>query len=163
MNKQTKKELKRISSDLSEESDSNFAFVAGYTSGGAAYGITHEEMEKLNKDDESTDLRISDSIISENIEKMRPAEHIRNQLDIGYTFENNTLQIFEIRPQWNDPSKIQHSPFVKAKFIKSKQIWKIYWLRGNLKWYSYAPHPTTDSLADLFEIINKDDHGCFKG
>lgn len=30
------------------ESDDNFAFIAGYTSGGFPYGITHEEMEFLN-------------------------------------------------------------------------------------------------------------------
>ena len=32
------------------DSDENFAFIAGYTSGGAPYGITHEEMDKINND-----------------------------------------------------------------------------------------------------------------
>ena len=126
-------------------------------------GITHFKMKNSNKKTESRDLSIFGSIIKENVENMRPPEHIREQLDIGYTFENNTLEIFEIRPQWNDPSKIQHSPFVKARYIKSKNIWKIYWLRGNLKWYPYDPHPETDSPTSLFEIINKDEHHCFKG
>ena len=29
------------------ESDENFAMIIGYTSGGFAYGITHEEMEEI--------------------------------------------------------------------------------------------------------------------
>ena len=32
------------------DSDENFAFIAGYTSGGFPYGITHEEMDKINND-----------------------------------------------------------------------------------------------------------------
>jgi hypothetical protein len=29
------------------DSDDNFAFIAGYTSGGFPYGLTHEEFEKI--------------------------------------------------------------------------------------------------------------------
>ncbi len=31
--------------------DENFAFIAGYTSGGFAFGITHEEMEEIIKNE----------------------------------------------------------------------------------------------------------------
>ena len=31
------------------ESDDTFAFIAGYTSGGAPYGITWEEMEEIER------------------------------------------------------------------------------------------------------------------
>lgn len=33
------------------ESDHNFAIIMGYTSGGFPYGITHEEMEELKKEE----------------------------------------------------------------------------------------------------------------
>lgn len=33
------------------DSDENFAFIAGYTSGGFPYGITHEEMEEIDKNE----------------------------------------------------------------------------------------------------------------
>ena len=33
------------------ESDDTFAFIAGYTSGGFAYGITWEEMEDIERRD----------------------------------------------------------------------------------------------------------------
>ena len=32
------------------DSDYNFAFIAGYTSGGFPYGLTHEEFEKIELD-----------------------------------------------------------------------------------------------------------------
>lgn len=47
------------------ESDDTFAFIAGYTSGGAPYGITWEEMEEIerkeNKEMEKT-IRYVDDI-----------------------------------------------------------------------------------------------------
>ncbi len=35
-------------SELEVDSDDTFAFIAGHTSGGAPYGVTWEEMEKLS-------------------------------------------------------------------------------------------------------------------
>jgi len=36
--------------ELPIESDHYFAFIMGYTSGGAAYGITHEEWAKIQEE-----------------------------------------------------------------------------------------------------------------
>lgn len=37
------------------ESDENFAFIAGYTSGGAAYGITHEEWRQIQEEEKKNE------------------------------------------------------------------------------------------------------------
>jgi hypothetical protein len=37
-------------SRIEPDSDENFAFIAGYTSGGAPYGLTHEEMAEPEKE-----------------------------------------------------------------------------------------------------------------
>jgi hypothetical protein len=34
------------------ESDENFAMILGYTSGGFSYGVTHKEMDEINKENE---------------------------------------------------------------------------------------------------------------
>jgi len=39
-----------------EDSESRFAFIAGYTSGGAPYGITHEEIEDSQEEKDEIDL-----------------------------------------------------------------------------------------------------------
>lgn len=45
---------KRRNENLIElpEQDEYFAFIAGYTSGGAPYGITWEEWEQMEKEDQ---------------------------------------------------------------------------------------------------------------
>ncbi|QTL98954.1 hypothetical protein GM661_13790 [Iocasia frigidifontis] len=46
-----KKKKREEKSELAPWQDSNFYFIAGYTSGGAPYGITWEEYEKDIKED----------------------------------------------------------------------------------------------------------------
>ena len=50
--KKLKKE--KISERIELDSDENFAFIVGYTSGGAPYGLSHEEMTELEKEENKT-------------------------------------------------------------------------------------------------------------
>jgi len=45
----SKRRKYRVSRVYEPESDETFAFIAGYTSGGAPYGITHEEMQEIKR------------------------------------------------------------------------------------------------------------------
>jgi hypothetical protein len=45
------KKEQELDSLLGFESNENFAFIAGYTSGGFPYGITHEEMDEIDKNE----------------------------------------------------------------------------------------------------------------
>ena len=51
----TKRNAKFVEDDLLFSSDENFAFIVGYTSGGAPYGITYEEMKQIEKGNDTTD------------------------------------------------------------------------------------------------------------
>lgn len=48
----TKKNKKEESVNAVIESDEQFAFIVGYTSGGAPYGITWEEWETIEKENQ---------------------------------------------------------------------------------------------------------------
>ena len=52
--KQRKKAKKRLAEGYNEEQDDMFYYIAGYTSGGAAYGVTWEEIgiEPFENEDE---------------------------------------------------------------------------------------------------------------
>jgi hypothetical protein len=52
MSEKFKKEIKKKKkSELIESySDENFAFIVGFTSGGAPYGLTHDEMAEIEKE-----------------------------------------------------------------------------------------------------------------
>jgi hypothetical protein len=96
------------------------------------------------------------------IEENRPPEHIRDQLDISYRIDNQSIFIFEIRPQWDNSEKISHIDIAKTTYIKSKNVWRVYWMRGNLKWYPYDP-PTVKTLKKFIDLVSEDTYGCFWG
>ena len=148
---------------LEIDSDENFAFIAGYTSGGFAYGIKHDEMENIDKDNNMTVLNIIEKIINDYVQTKRPPVEIRDEVDIGYSYKNGEVILFEIRPQWNDKTKIHQHPFARVKYVKTQKVWKIYWMRANGKWELYEPVSQVNDINSFIEVIENDKHGCFWG
>ncbi len=93
----------------------------------------------------------------------RPPIEIREQLDLGYRIEGQNVYLLEIRPRWNKPDEIMESAIAKTTYIKSRNMWKIYWMRGNLKWYHYEPVPFVKTISDFFDLVATDELGCFWG
>ncbi|TBR41983.1 DUF3024 domain-containing protein [Marinomonas agarivorans] len=91
----------------------------------------------------------------------RPPMHIRKELDFGYSIENQSIELFEIRPEWQNPENVIHIPVAKATYVKSKKVWKIYWQRQDLKWHRYAPCPEVKYFEDFLAIVREDANACF--
>jgi hypothetical protein len=101
--------------------------------------------------------------MEEYIASVRPEPDIRPKFDIGYELKGNNVFLLEIRPVWNNHQEILRSPYAKATFVQSKSVWKIYWMRGNLKWVPYDPRPEVKTLKAFLKIGEEDAYGCFKG
>jgi hypothetical protein len=97
------------------------------------------------------------------LETRRPKPEIRDQLDLGYRIEQQSVFLFTIRPQFGNPSEKTESPVAKTTYVRSRQHWKVYWMRRNFKWYRYDPKPTVPSLNAFFEVVDEDEYGCFWG
>jgi hypothetical protein len=93
----------------------------------------------------------------------RPPPHIRPELDIGYRIANQSVEIFEIRPHWQDRStKLEH-PVAKPTYVRSKGYWRVFWMRADLKWHGYEPNAEVRSLEDFLAVVDKDEYCCFFG
>lgn len=92
----------------------------------------------------------------------RPPAHIRAQLDHEVAIRNQSVEVLEVRPVWNNPTEILKSPFAKATFVRSTNEWRVYWMRGNLKWHAYDP-PVAASVQGFFDLVKEDRYGCFFG
>ena len=93
----------------------------------------------------------------------RPPAEIRDQLDIGYRIENQSIFIFEIRPRYDKPEEKTELDVAKTTYVKSSDHWKVYWMRGNLKWYPYGPKPTVKTLKAFIRLVEDDRYACFWG
>ena len=109
------------------------------------------------------EIKRIEKIVGRFVESRRPAGDIRSQLDISFRLTGQSVEIFEIRPQWNDPTKKIEGSIARATFVKSRKIWKLYWMRADGKWHVYQPFPSSASLEKILEAIEQDPHGCFWG
>ena len=104
-----------------------------------------------------------EKLASQYIYAHRPPPHIRSQLDIGFRITEQSLELFEIRPRWDNPSEILEHDFAKTTFVKKTRSWKIYWMRQDLKWHCYEPVPRVASLEEFLSVVSEDAQACFRG
>lgn len=97
------------------------------------------------------------------LEARRPPPSIRHELDMSYRINDQSIEIFSIRPDWKDSTKVMEESHAKVTYVKSKSIWKIFWQKADLKWHSYEPAPTARHLEEALEIIKGDQFACFFG
>ena len=108
-------------------------------------------------------LNFDEKIIANYIEAIRPPAEVRKSVDLGYSFTEKEVVLFEIRPSLIETNRLNHYPFVKAKYIKAHKHWKIYWMSATDKWELYGHTPTVRDLADFVQVVEDDEMGCFRG
>ncbi len=109
------------------------------------------------------EIKKCESIISKFIEKRRPPAHIRDQVDLGFRIKDQSVEIFEIRPQWNNPAVKIEEGIAKATYVKSKKILRVLWKMSDLKWHRYQPKSEVRFLEDFVSIVDEDKNSCFWG
>ena len=102
-------------------------------------------------------------LLEKYIESKRPPLEIRDQVDIGYRKKGQVVELFEIRPNFKDAKTKIESPIAKARLIKSRSVWRLYWMRADLKWHFYEPAGEMKSLSQVLDVIEEDSYGCFWG
>lgn len=93
----------------------------------------------------------------------RPSEAIRSKLDLIYRIEGQSVLVYEVRPKWDNPAIITETPMAKTTFVQTQNVWKIYWMRADLKWHSYSPKPQVKSIKTFFKVVAEDEFSCFFG
>ena len=109
------------------------------------------------------ELKKIEKALSAFLAKRRPPAHARKQLDLGYKLSGQSVELIEIRPQWDDPNEIHEHPFAKATYVKAQNVWKVYWRRADLKWHQYEPVPTVISIEKFLDVVDADSYACFFG
>ncbi|RVU47062.1 DUF3024 domain-containing protein [Rubrivivax rivuli] len=97
------------------------------------------------------------------MEQRRPPEHIRPQLDLSYEISGHTIDLFHVCPDRKDKSKLRHEPVARIKFVRTEEHWRLYWMRGDLKWYAYDPVHLHSTLQSALKVVNADELCCFFG
>jgi len=96
------------------------------------------------------------------MKERRPPLHLRDQVDLRYRINQTTLILYEVRPAWDGRGDVIERPFAKLTLIRSRHVWKLYWMRTSGKWQAYEPDEYR-SLIDVLSVVRLDEFGCFFG
>ena len=95
--------------------------------------------------------------------RRRTPEHLRDELRFEYEIDGHSILIWEIRPRWDDPAATFKMGVAKLRLFRSRNEWKLYWMRRDLKWHEYDPERNIGGLDDLVEEVEIDQYGAFFG
>lgn len=104
-----------------------------------------------------------ESLIAKYIDKIRPPAHIRPELDYGFRFNGQSIELYSIKSAWRNPKEKIEGPFAKATYVGTQKTWKVFWQRTDMKWHRYGPVPTVNTLEEFIEVVGKDEFSCFFG
>jgi hypothetical protein len=109
------------------------------------------------------EIKRLEKLVGAFIETRRPPPGIRSQLDLGFRIQGHSVELFEVCPDGQKTDLFRQIPFAKATYVKTQDIWKIYWQRADMKWHGYQPHPEVGNIAKFVAIVEKDEYACFFG
>ncbi len=88
---------------------------------------------------------------------------MRDQVDLACKIDGQSVEVFEIRPVYDDPTKKSELPIARTTFVRSKNLWKIFWMKRDLKWHGYEPDLEVKSIDAFLAVVERDQYGCFFG
>ncbi len=108
------------------------------------------------------ELKKIDKLVGGMCQERIPA-HIRNELELIYRVKGHDVTILEKRPDWQDPRITIEIPVAKLKYVRTKNEWRLYWQRRDLKWHCYDLSPSSRDLKELVEEVDNDPYCYFFG
>ena len=108
------------------------------------------------------ELELIDKVVGGLCHEMNRPE-FKDELSIMYRVDKQDVIIFEKRPAYQRPKEYIETPAAKLKYFRTKKEWRLFWMRGDLKWHAYNPIKNSVQLKDLVAEIKSDPYGCFWG
>lgn len=98
------------------------------------------------------------------VERRRPPPNLRDQVDFAFRLEKQSVVLFEVRPSWRgSPGESIEQSVAKATYVKARDVWRVYWMRADLKWHGYEPCPEVGNVEAFLRLVDDDVHHCFFG
>jgi len=92
------------------------------------------------------------------VASIRPPALCRDEFDIDYRIYQQSIEIVAIRP-----GNLMRYPVAKATYIRTRDVWRIYWRKRDHKWHGYLQLPEASDLDRVLQELDSDPVGCFWG
>ncbi len=91
------------------------------------------------------------------VEEWRPPEEVRDEVDLDYRIEGEgqSVVVFEVRPHWREAGETVENLIVKVTYVRSRDVWKMYWMRADGDWHKYGPAEEVESLVEALQVVGE--------
>lgn len=98
------------------------------------------------------------------LDRKRPPPEIRDELDLAYRIDGQSVELFEVRPAWRGaPGETIEIPIAKTTYVRRHDHWRVYWQRADLRWHRYDPDPEVTTIEAFLDLVERDAYACFFG
>ena len=108
------------------------------------------------------ELKRIERTVGELCRRCSPPEHA-DQLRTVYGVEGHRVTMYEERPPWGGVGEWTHRGLARFRYLRSRDEWRLYWMRQDLRWHLYDPDEMPADLASLVAVVDADKHGAFFG
>ena len=95
--------------------------------------------------------------------RRRPPLHLRDKVREGQRFTDQAIELFFVRPAFNRPGELVEESIARLQYVRTRDVWHLFWKRADGKWHRYPPRPEAESLTTALGVIQEDPNGCFFG
>lgn len=93
----------------------------------------------------------------------RPPLHLRDKIREGQRIEKQDIILYFQRPAFQRPGEWIEESIAKIRYVRTQDVWKLYWQRADMNWHRYEPCPEAAALSEALAVINEDAYCCFFG
>jgi len=91
----------------------------------------------------------------------RPPLHLRDKVREGQRFDGTSIELFLVRPAFQRPGEWIEEAIAKVQFVRSCNVWQLFWKRADGKWHHYPPCPEAALLGAALHTIHQDPKAAF--
>ncbi|MEP4532960.1 MAG: DUF3024 domain-containing protein [Cyclobacteriaceae bacterium] len=82
---------------------------------------------------------------------------------MAYRIEGQSVIIYNIRPHWQNKEVTTEEMLAKTTWVHTQKTWKVFWMRGDLKWHGYEPQLEVKTIDQFLKLVDEDAYGCLWG
>lgn len=93
--------------------------------------------------------------------RIRP--EVRDRLRLNFRITDNEVVLFEERPRFLKPKEWGEEPVAKFRYVKSRNVWRLYCQFSDLRWHEYRSLHEADDFETLLAEVDEDPTCIFWG
>ncbi len=88
---------------------------------------------------------------------------VRDQVRLEFRIGPRDVELFEVRPQFDNPAAWLEHPVAKFRWVASHREWRLYCQFRDLRWHEYEPRFAAGDFDTLLAEVDRDPTCIFWG